>query len=210
MAYPDIGSAQSRVPSEWHPDGSVMPQEQTPRMQEKNGRRTLKLASLVEGMPGLTPALGGSLAEAASVCLEEQGHEVVSLLTVEGHFAAVFALERTAVDEQMRNAHRHEETATENGACGVALTAIRELTGLTVIRQSSRWSGIDYWLGSKDGGFFQQTMVLEVSGIRQGGEHTIRARVRQKVEQMKRWGTEPPGLVAVVEFNRPALRTAKI
>jgi len=211
-AYVDIGVAPSRFPSGWLPGGTIsaVPQERTARMQETNRRRRIRLSSLIEGMPGLTSALGGSMAEAAAVCLEAQGHGTVVTLAVEGHFEEILALERAPVDEQMRNSHRHDETATENGACGVAIAAVCELTGLTVLRQSSRWTGVDYWLGPREAKLFQDSLVLEVSGIRKGGDHTIRARVRQKAVQMKKWGLEPPGLVAVVEFSRPVMRTLKV
>jgi len=210
MAYVDISGAPSLSLSGLTPAISATPQERRAWMQETNSRRTLRLSSLTDGMPGLTPALGGSLAEAAAVCLEEQGHGTVVSLTVEGHFEEVLALERAPVDEQMRNSHRHEETATENGACGIAIAAVCEMTGLTVLRQSSRWTGVDYWLGPKEAELFQDSLVLEVSGIRKGGDHSIRGRVRQKAVQMKKWGLEPPGLVAVVEFSRPVMRTLKI
>lgn len=36
----------------------------------------LDLGELSSGELGLTPAVGGSMAEAASVCLEDQGHEI--------------------------------------------------------------------------------------------------------------------------------------
>jgi hypothetical protein len=209
-AYVDISGAPSLSLSGLNPAISATPQEQRAWMQETNSRRTLRLASLTDGMPGLTPAWGGVMAEAASVCLEEQGHGTVVSLAVEGHFEEILALERAPVSEQMRKAHRHEETATENGACGIAVAAVCELAGLTVLQQSSRWTGVDYWLGPKKAELFQDSLVLEVSGIREGGDHTIRARVRQKAVQMKKWGLEPPGLVAVVEFSRPVMRTLKI
>src|SRR3954467_4536927 len=98
----DIGGAPSHFPSGWNPAASAVPKERTAWMRETTGRRTISLSSLLEGMPGLTPAFGGSLAEAAAVCLEEQGHGVVVALTVEGHFDEAFALERSLVDEQMR------------------------------------------------------------------------------------------------------------
>ena len=81
----DVGGAPSHFPSGWNPAASAAPQERTAWMRETTGRRKLNLSSLRDGMPGLTPALGGSLAEAAAVCLEEQGHGVVVALTVERH-----------------------------------------------------------------------------------------------------------------------------
>ena len=150
------------------------------------------------------------MAEAASVCLEEQGHGMVTALSVEGEFEEVFSLERLLAGVQMRNSYRHAERATEQGAYGVSILAVCTLTRLTVFQQSTRRTGVDYWLIPEGAEFFQGATRLEISGIRKGGEHTLRRRVRQKVAQTKRWerGTNPT-LVAVVEFSRPVLRIVK-
>jgi hypothetical protein len=123
-------------------------------------------------MPGLTPAWGAVLAEAASVCLESQGHGLVVGLAVEGEFAERLLLERLRISEQMRNAYRYEAEGEDQ---------------------------------------FQESVLLEISGIRRGTERTIRGRVREKIIQMQ---THSPlsterGLVAIVEFSRPLLRVVK-
>jgi hypothetical protein len=169
----------------------------------------LRLASLAEGMTGLTPAYGTVLAEAASVCLEDQGHGVSTGLRVEGDFHAALILHRLTVDAQMRRSHGDLEKATENGACAVAILAVRHLTGLTVLRQSRRGLGFDYWLGPEGGFLFQGAARLEVSGIRKGGERSIRERVRRKIEQAGRSTGLAPALIAVVEFSGSLLRLFK-
>lgn len=179
-------------------------------MPDKNRDHLLLLSSLAQGMPGLTPSSGGVMAEAASVCLEEQGHEPLTTLTVEGDFSARVSLLSLQVDERMRSSHSNADKATENGAYGISILAVRHLTRLVVLRQSAKWTGIDYWLGPEGGDFFQDATRLEVSGIRRGTEHSIRARLRQKIRQVRKWQfRRSPMLVSVVEFSRPVMRISK-
>jgi hypothetical protein len=152
------------------------------------------------------------MAEAASVCLESQGHGETVDLAVDGKVREQLVLERLRVDTQMRSAHRHEETATEHGAYGIAILTVCRLTGQTVFSQSWRWNGFDYWLvPEEDDSPFQEATLLEVSGIRSGTERTIRARVREKIVQVRTYSPYPleQALVAVIEFSRPQMRLVK-
>jgi hypothetical protein len=166
------------------------------------------LASLAAGMPGLTAAYGAVLAEAASICLEERGHGSPTELAVDGDLDADFALHSLTVDAQMRRSHEDQDRATEHGACGVAILAVRQMTGLTVLRQSRRGTGFDYWLGPQDAFLFQDAFRLEISGIRKGGEPAIRSRIRRKIGQTGDHLGPAPVIIAVVEFGRPLLRLA--
>lgn len=169
----------------------------------------ISLASLAKGLGSLTPASGAFISEAASVCLEDQGHGLSMALQVEGEFAEVVTLHREPVDERARWSHNDADRATENGAYGVALLTLQELTGLTVLLQSRRGSGFDFWLGPDAGFLFQAGVRLEVSGIRRGDEIAIRRRLRSKIGQIVRSRHFAPAYVAVVEFSRPILRVAK-
>lgn len=169
----------------------------------------ISLASLAKGLGSLTPACGAFMAEAASVCLDEQGHGLSTSLSVDGDFEEAVTLHREPVDERARWSHNDAERATENGACGVALLALRSLTGMTVLLQSRRGSGFDFWLGPESGFLFQNGVRLEVSGIRRGDESSIRKRIRNKVRQTERSEQLAPAYVAVVEFSRPILRVVK-
>lgn len=169
---------------------------------ETRSSEDLSLADLGEGMPGLTPACGTMMAEAASVCLEEQGHGTVVDLRVQGDFQESFDLWRIPVDDRIRRSHEDEHRATENGACGVSILAVRRLTGLSVLRQSRRGTGFDYWLGPGGGRLFQDAARLEVSGIRRGSPRSVRGRLRDKLQQIRRPGATLPALVSVVEFGR--------
>jgi hypothetical protein len=105
------------------------------------------LMNLEEGCPALTPDRGRSLAEAAAVCLESAGHELqAEMIVVAGNDPSVFTILRPNVTQQMRLCYNDPEEATEQGACAVAILIVRRLTGLTIVEQSRKGTGFDYWL----------------------------------------------------------------
>ncbi|MFY9820324.1 MAG: hypothetical protein WAM82_03020 [Thermoanaerobaculia bacterium] len=210
MAYVNISGTPSCSPSGWNPAISAMPQERTNLMQEPNGRRTISLSTLSEGMPGLTPAWGAVLAEAASICLEHQGHPVDVAMTVDGSFDASLIVNRLGVTAQMLLSNQDEEEATEHGACGIAILAVGALMSLVVARRSRRGTGFDYWLTANEENLLQQAERLEVSGIRNGSESTVKARVLEKTKQIQQFRAGSPVLIAIVEFSRPLLRLVKV
>lgn len=166
----------------------------------------LDLMSLTRGMPALSSALGEVHAEAAAVCLENQGHPDSVDLMVNDEL--VFAVTRPLVTPVMKNAYNDLQNATELGACGVALLLAREVTGLTAVQQSRKGTGFDYWLGPADQPsgtlVFKNSARLEVSGILEGDDKKLKARLKEKLNQSK--PTDDTGLPAyavVVEFGRP-------
>ncbi|MGA3285196.1 MAG: hypothetical protein ABSD57_12165 [Verrucomicrobiota bacterium] len=62
----------------------------------------LVLAELRNGRKGFTPAFGQALAEAASVCLEEQGHSSPTQMQISGRFEALGQLEWINPSDQAR------------------------------------------------------------------------------------------------------------
>lgn len=164
----------------------------------------------MDGMPGLTPAWGAVLAEAASVCLESQGHPVQVELRVDGFFEETFVLERLEVSRQMMLSHQDEEEATELGACGIAILAVQSLMDLVVLRRSRKGTGYDYWLSLAEDTFLEHGERLEVSGIRKGSEAVIRARLAEKMRRIQRFRNASPAWIGIVEFGRPLLHLTKV
>lgn len=155
-------------------------------MDQDDPARELILVRLGDGCPALTPAHGRSLAEAAAVCLEDQGHELRASLQVAGDHEAVLTIVRFDITDQMKRCYNDPDTATEQGACGIAILLVRHLTGFTVIEQSRRGIGFDYWLGTDEDLLFQAKARLEVSGIRGGDRAALMSRVGQKERQTRR------------------------
>ena len=166
----------------------------------------LRLADLMNPMPALTASAGGRLAEAASVCLEDQGHIDTEppVLTVTGLPTRSHRLVPLPVDDAMKACYADPEEATEEGACGVAILLLREAIGFLVVRRSRRGTGYDYGLGTV--GHLDLSARLEVSGIRRGTRQAIAQRVRQKERQTRQSDTtqgDLPAYVVVVEFGGP-------
>ena len=85
------------------------------------------------------------------------------------------------------------------------------MTGRTVFSQSWRGDGFDYWLIPEDQLHFQDSVLLEISGIRRGTEKTILSRIQDKLFQVRTYFPYPlkQALIAVVEFSRPEMRLVK-
>jgi hypothetical protein len=169
----------------------------------------LNLDGLSMGLPAITPAFGASLAEAGAVCLESQGHQPGIEMLVEGDLSGCFQLDWSSVTAQMLRCWNDMEYATEQGAYGLAFLIVQQLTGYTVIERSVKGTGFDYWLGdmSLTGALaFERKVRLEVSGILQGQESRIRARVKEKVQQTQQYKNPLPVYVVVIEFGQPQAR----
>ena len=98
----------------------------------------------------------------------------------------------------------HADTTTENGAIGIAFAVINRETTYTVhaVHGKAGGGGFDYWLADRSN--LQITARLEATGICQGNDSRIKARVKEKSAQIERsdsWGL--PGVIVVVEFGTP-------
>lgn len=172
----------------------------------------LDLRQLEAGIPALTEALGRVHAEAAAVCLDNQGHRESVKLVVRKIGTPQYVLRWPDLTDTMRRAYNDLVNAAELGACGVALLLVRDHTGLTAIQQSRRGTGFDYWLGPEpaaDQLVFQNAARLEVSGILVGTESQFSTRLKEKIKQPEvSDATGLPAYTVVVEFSRPQAEMA--
>lgn len=174
--------------------------------------KKLFLDRLNKGSLGcITASYGGYLAEAASICLEDQGHQRGVSFSIDGDYHNVFELLWGETTEQMKRCHNDLDVATEHGAYGIAVLLVHTLTDFSVIERSRKGTGFDWWLGTKGkkDTLFQNRARLEVSGIRKPDERAFRARVVTKLEQTKRSDGALPALVVIVEFGKPRSRMVK-
>jgi hypothetical protein len=162
------------------------------------------------GLPAISVAKGQALAEAAAVCLEHQHHKSGKTMKVAGMRIAEYRLTWPSVTRQMRMTHNDLQEATADGACAIAISLARDLTGLSIIERSRKGTGFDYWLGKDAGTLFQNKSRLEVSGILKGDKTTIERRLRRKLTQTKRSDVSNlPAFVCVVEFGTPQAHLVK-
>ena len=174
---------------------------------------TLHLNDLCQNKPerpGWSLTFGATCAEAAAVCLKDQGHPECIALQIDGIQSCVIELQWDGIDDTIRRFNADREVATEYGAYGIAALIMPLLTNLTVIERSVKGKGFgfDFWLGSIDDSdiLFQRKARLEVSGIRKGSEAIIQSRVNMKLKQIAPSDSVAPGYVAVVEFGTPKTR----
>lgn len=167
------------------------------------------------GITGLTVAYGSLFAEAAAVCLCENGHkgddtacvirEILSL-TPEKTKDKHVSLRYPPLPDKAKETHADPQYATEHGAYGMALLVANRLKGLKVLRQSVKGTGFDYWLTEKDGDGIQEAARLEVSGLLHGKPADVRKRVRQKWNQAGRTDHLPlPKIIVVTNFEPPSV-----
>ncbi|MBI5676556.1 MAG: hypothetical protein HZC48_12170 [Nitrospirae bacterium] len=170
--------------------------------------RVIELEKLREGMPSVPPEYGACLAQAASVCLEDQGHSIGVEFNVSGDFDEKYTIHWKEPTEQIRRCWNDYEVTTEHGAYGLAFLLVKNLTQFTVIERSRKGTGFDYWLGTEEQ-LFKNKARLEVSGIRCGDERLIKARLKQKINQTKPSDGTLPAFIIVVEFSKPTSAMVK-
>jgi len=173
----------------------------------------LDLNELRQGMPAITPAFGETLAEAAGVCLESQGHIQGVELRVIGYASNLYILYWPTITDQTRRTRNDLQESTEFGATAIAVLLSKKEIGYSVIERSVKGTGIDYWLGDDGEPPFQNKARLEISGILKASgnnaERAVKARVNQKLRQTERSDGSLPAYVIVVEFGSPLAEVQK-
>ncbi|MEO0338358.1 MAG: hypothetical protein AAF242_04010 [Bacteroidota bacterium] len=148
--------------------------------------------------------------EAASVCLDNQGHISGKEIKIEGDLEGQFKLVWNKVTQQIRSSRNDLEDAVEGGAYCLAMLVIEKLTKLKVSKQSQKRTGFDYWLGEGNDGGVQGLARLEVSGILKGTKGQINQRLKEKMQQtQKSDNLNIPAYIVIVEFSQPILKIKK-
>ena len=152
--------------------------------------------------------MGSALAEAGAICLESQNHTPGASLAVNGLHEMTYSLSWQPATKQARRSWNDPRSATEKGAEGIVILIAKKVTGYSVIRQSWKGTGFDYWIGEESAEGFTDKAGLEISGIRRGDTRTVRARINKKLQRANRhkeWQT----YVIVVEFGHPLAEVQK-
>ena len=126
-------------------------------------------------------------------------------MQVKGDSETVFQVFwKNKITEQTRTAWNDTQELTEYGAMGIAVLLIVEMIEFAVIKRARKGEGVDYWLGHKSDKIpFQNKARLEISGILEGTESKIKARLKQKTEQTNLINSELPTYIVIVEFSKP-------
>jgi hypothetical protein len=159
--------------------------------------------------PGLTEAISTTYREAAEVCFSRHGIPPADI-RIDRHTPRDADLAWNIPDEQVKSAWANEIDATEAGAYGIALAAIEVTDDLVAFRRAETKSGADYYVDLKNTTphDMETAIRLEVSGISDGTEALINARLNQKIAQAKRGNSCLPAIAVVVAFSPPVVKMA--
>ncbi len=162
----------------------------------------------------LTANVMNFLAEAAVVCLSEQGHGTDVSLEVFGCVNGRIVLSWLFdVTPQIKDAWRDTQETTEFGATYLAILITHHFTPFKVIERSRKRTGFDYWLGEKEDDTypFQKKARLEISGILQENKgNTLAKRQQIKLNQTKQSDSlNLPAYIVIVEFGKPQSSVAR-
>lgn len=173
----------------------------------------INLQDLGIGFPGNTPAQGMAMAEAASLCLENQKHTSPSILKVIDAKEVDVELAWNAVGQQIRQGHNDLQDATRDGAYGVAFLVMKHFKNMIPILQSRKGTGFDYFVSEAKPtslSAIERTARLEVSGVLAGGRTGLNKRVREKEDQTKVSDDMGiPAIIVVVEFSCPITKVVE-
>lgn len=162
----------------------------------------LNLGDLYEGIPVcISAAIGASMAEAAAVCFDYFNHLQGVIMEVKGAFDRQYRFTWREVTAVHKAGWMDIPYTIEQGAYGVAIMLVRDLTSHNILERSYKTTGFDYWLGDDDE-VFQRKARLEISGT--GDPKRVGSRVAKKKRQ-----TTPtdqlglPAFIVVVDFKTP-------
>jgi len=180
--------------------------------------RVLDLNKLKTGIPVISKNRGANMAEAIAFCLTMQGFESGINLKVEGDFNENFTIIWSdVINEEIKKSWQDWKEATEEGAMGLSILVVMELTDYNYFERSHQTTGYDFWLDTIDednwlGVERQKIAKLEISGIWKASKsNTINMRIAQKIKQVEKVKLEEelPFIVSVIEFGTPKAKIIK-
>ncbi len=163
----------------------------------------INLDELLDGIGHITAAKCVCFAEAASVCLYNNQHSQPVSMTLQGDTTQQVSVAWTTPTESIEASHHDSQQATEDGAYGVSFLIAISQTPYTVVQQSRKGTGIDWYLGYREEVLFQKAARLEVSGIAKASKNDIATRLARKRRQATRVSEGLPSYVCVVDFGGP-------
>jgi len=172
-------------------------------------RFEIRIQDLDARHPGVTAGVALSFREAAEVCFARH-HSPPTDLKVERGKEITATAEWQTPDARTKHAWANEIDTTEAGAYCVALAALELTDDLVAVRRAETHTGADYYVAKKgtSAGDLEDAFRLEVSGIDEGNQTSVKTRLRQKLDQTARGRSSLPAIAAVVAFSPPQVAIA--
>jgi len=144
--------------------------------------------------------------EACIVLLEDLAHKSGVLMAVNGDVSTTYSLLWST--NPIVGGWKAHAKLIENAATAIAFFLVAEETDYTIIEESPIGTGVDYWLGYKEGHklYNEDNFInarLEISGIRDNTREVL-YRLNRKLKQVTPTdSTGLPAYIAIAEFGTP-------
>lgn len=168
-----------------------------------------RLGDLHKRHRGLSPAVCGSYAEAASVSLDRHHAPPISVEVHSDESSRSLQLTWPPADERAQLAWANRDDATEQGAYAVALASVEAELGVLAIQRAETRTGADYYV-ALPGEDMETAFRLEVAGSDTGDPTALAARLRRKVEQTRAGASNLPAIASVVGFRARQVRIRRV
>lgn len=160
---------------------------------------------------GLTPAVCGSFAEAARVCLSRHHKSPTEMMVTAQRPEQSCRLKWRPVGDRERAAWANADDATRDGAYSVAIAAVESELNLFAVARAETRTGADYYVTPRRRiRHLEDAYRLEVSGIDRGDGSAIATRLRQKVQQARNGLSDRPAIACVIGFLARKADLAKV
>jgi hypothetical protein len=175
-------------------------------------KKTLNFMTLSERHFGVTPAVSGTFAEAARVCLDRHHETPQDFKISDNGIETIAEAAWPPADPRTHAGWANRDVATEFGAYGLAIAAVEATRGLVAVARAEKLTGADYYLGAGNGMLedLENCYRLEVSGTADGNISVIKNRLSQKIEQARNGASDKPAIAAVVGFAALQIATVDV
>lgn len=176
--------------------------------------RKLNLYHLHHGLYGVTESVGLFLAEAAQVCLEQNGYQSGVVINVTGIHEEKIILEwDKVIDRETLLSWKDQNETVEYGATAIALGLMMMIKGYNYTRRMNQSEIGDYFL-QKRGTKQSNPVNLEITGTYHNTSGNIlNVRIKQKRKQINKKIKIRPKydvLIAAVEFSNVRAKFEKL
>ncbi len=163
--------------------------------------------------PGVSPGQALMCYEVSCVCLSRYHSPPVSVDVQSNRndvsTSTSYSVEWSPPTPKMSASYAYESTATEFGAYCLVLAAVENEWGLVALRRAETGTGADYYLIPIANAAqlqvqeldFETALRLEVSGLGNGTNTMLEARLNTKIQQAVNGNSNLPALVGVVGFS---------
>ncbi len=170
----------------------------------------LPFHNMAERHIGLTEETANYWTQGARVCLDRHHQPPDSVVIRSEGRELVADVNWEVTDERTRRAWANETDTTEAGAYALVLASTELLLGLIAVSRAETETGADYYVApiDADPDDLEEHLRLEISGVNQGNASIVQRRLRDKLDQLTRGGSNLPGLAGVIGFQEKLILLA--